>query len=146
MVATGQDGASRATAWLAAPGMEPEPLAPVDLSDRTVHVCSGDDSGWDLELAFPDPIELHGLQPAGMHTPTSRDPREVVCRATDVVARLRLSRDTVCVSGLLASTDCVPRPDPRAAAVPRDRRGSAIVATVLAPGSRLTLRCAERGP
>lgn len=63
---------------------EPEPLAPVDLSGRSVSPCTGDDEGWQVEWPYAGALEVQlGAAPAAaLQTP---------------FVSLRLSRDHACV-------------------------------------------------
>jgi hypothetical protein len=71
---------------------DPEPLAPVDLSDRTVGLCTGDDGGWELETAFPGSIDLA----VGTSWRT---------RVQGALARLRVSRTTACIDDVFGAAD-----------------------------------------
>jgi hypothetical protein len=63
---------------------EPEPLAPADLSDRPLTLCSGDDSGWVVDLPFAGPVRMK-IGPT-WEAPTQNN-----------VVRLRLARGRACV-------------------------------------------------
>jgi hypothetical protein len=39
---------------------EPEPLAPVDFSGRTLSSCSGDDAGWQFDVPYAGTVEVQG--------------------------------------------------------------------------------------
>jgi hypothetical protein len=39
---------------------EPEPLAPVDFSGRTLSPCSGDDAGWQFDVPYAGTVEVQG--------------------------------------------------------------------------------------
>ncbi|HEY8086607.1 MAG TPA: hypothetical protein VIF09_02140, partial [Polyangiaceae bacterium] len=86
---------SGATRWVSAVDLEtgavgePEPLAPVDLSDRAVSLCTGDDTGWELDLPYPGRITLADA--------TSN--RFVLQQP---FARVRLSSQRVCVERIAA--------------------------------------------
>jgi hypothetical protein len=71
---------------------EPEPLAPVDLTDRGVTVCSGDDTGWEADLPYPGTVVLDGA-------PKWRT------QLQSPLARMRLSRERACVERLTATVD-----------------------------------------
>ena len=126
--------------WTAAINLEagtvgtPEPLAPADLSDRIVSICTGDDSGWELDLPYPGTVHLRV------------GPRwESTMQAP--VARMRLSRERACLDRIVGTLSfgeggpeelsgwgaSAPRPGGTA------RR---LDATVLATRARYTLRCA----
>jgi hypothetical protein len=71
---------------------DPESLAPADLSDRTVAPCTGDDAGWELDVAYPGAIDL-------------RVGQAWASRLQGVLARLRLSRAAACIAGVFATAD-----------------------------------------
>ena len=81
---------------------DPEPLAPADLSDRTVAACSGDDAGWELEASYPGTVDVR----VGSNSAS---------RVQGTLARLRLSRAAACVDGVFGSAESgdskVPRAD-----------------------------------
>ena len=82
--------------WIASVDVEsssvstPEPLAPSDLSDRTVSICTGDDTGWEVDLPYPGAVRLR----IGTRW-------ESTLQAP--VARMRLSREGACVDRVLGS-------------------------------------------
>jgi hypothetical protein len=144
--------------WLAAVDLEshsiaaPEPLAPTDLSDRSVSFCAGDDDGWVIDLPYPGAVRLHlagGLEPA----------------LEGSFGRMRLSHERACVERVLGSVAdhllpgvrmpnslarATPGATPATPATPAsgstaDKRS--IEASVLSGALRYTLRCTERrGP
>jgi hypothetical protein len=69
---------------------DPEPLAPADLSDRTVATCTGDDAGWELEASYPGTVDV-------------RVGSAWASRLQGTLARLRLSRTAACVDSLFGS-------------------------------------------
>ncbi len=71
---------------------DPEPLAPADLSDRTVAPCTGDDAGWELEASYPGAVDV-------------RVGHAWASRLQGAFARLRLSRGAACIDGLFATAD-----------------------------------------
>jgi hypothetical protein len=116
----------------------PEPIAPIELSDRTVSLCTGDDAGWELDVPYPGPVRLH----VGARW-------ESTLQAA--VARMRLSRDRACVERVLGSIDAYGASAPEALteasynAVPRGREAiRTIAASVLSARTRHELRCSER--
>jgi hypothetical protein len=135
----GQPDALRGTTtrWVAGIDLEsgavsdPEALAPTDLSDREVSLCSGDDTGWSVDLPYSGAVRVHGGGPTGMSLQST-------------FARLRLTRDHACIDRVLGSTDVypegfagttspAPRPDART-----------VDATVIAGRTRYSLRCSKR--
>ncbi len=121
---------------------DPEPLAPADLSDRTVAACSSDDAGWELEANYPGTLDVH----VGSAWTS---------RVQAAVARLRLSRTAACIDGVFGSADYAP--DPKggradgAARGARGQDGSAgvprnIAATVFGERARARLRCRVVSP
>jgi hypothetical protein len=66
---------------------EPVPLAPVDLADRAVATCTGDDGGWQVDLPYPGRITLAA----------SSKTQSVLQQP---LARVRLSSQGVCVERL----------------------------------------------
>jgi hypothetical protein len=63
---------------------EPEPLAPADLSDRPLTVCTGDDAGWVVDLPFSGPARVK-------IGPTWEAPTQ------NTVVRVRLARGRACI-------------------------------------------------
>jgi hypothetical protein len=121
------------------------PLAPVDLSDRTITACSGDDAGWELDASLPGTADVR------IGTTTTR--------LQGVLARLRLSRATACVSGIFGSADALaarlegPAPAPRgAAAVPAAAHtlnatsNATLNATMIGEHGRVRLQCRVVSP
>jgi hypothetical protein len=91
----GERGA--AMRWIVAIDLEsgvasdPEPLAPVDLSDRAVSICTGEDSGWVIDVPYPGALRLHGVHLEGpLGAP---------------LARMRLTRDRACLEHLFGNLD-----------------------------------------
>jgi hypothetical protein len=116
----------------------PEPLAPVDLSDRTVSLCTGDDAGWEVDLPYPGTMRLH------------IGPRwDSVLGAP--LARMRVSHDRACVERVLGSVDgsttapsgALARATYRSAPGGRDG-GRAIEVSVFSARVRHALRCTGR--
>jgi hypothetical protein len=116
----------------------PEPLAPVDLSDRAVSLCTGDDAGWELDVAYPGEVRLHvgGRWESALKGP---------------VARMRLSRDRACVERVLGSIDAYGAAAPDALTDSPNNstwRGRemarTIAASVLSARTRYALRCTQR--
>jgi hypothetical protein len=129
--------------WLGAVDLEsnavatPEPLAPVDLSDRAVSLCTGDDDGWVVDLPYPGAIRIH----MGSGWESQLD---------GSFARMRLSREKACierVEGLAAD-----RPPGLTGSLTTSlvaRRASvadtrSIEASVVTSGSRYALRCVRK--
>ncbi|HEY8040465.1 MAG TPA: hypothetical protein VIF15_11755, partial [Polyangiaceae bacterium] len=100
LVVDGQPDAERGTTmrWVVGVDLDsgavgdPEPLAPVDLSGRTVTACAGDDAGWQVDLPYPGTIRVRS---APAWSAVLQSP----------VARLRLSRERACVERVLGSVD-----------------------------------------
>ncbi len=114
---------------------DPEPLAPADLSDRTVAACSGDDAGWELEASYPGTVDLHVGSTWGS-------------RVQGTLTRLRLSRTAACVDGVFASADSADSKGTHADDAASAARGQAgiagartFAATVVGDHSRARLRC-----
>ncbi|HEX4448393.1 MAG TPA: hypothetical protein VH044_16725, partial [Polyangiaceae bacterium] len=82
---------------------DPELLAPADLSDRAIGACTGDDSGWEVEAAFPGTIEL---RVAGAWR----------SRLQGGFARMRIGRKSACIDDAFGSGE---------SGDPRSPRGSA---------------------
>jgi hypothetical protein len=142
LVVDGQRDELRAVTqrWLAAVDLEsnsvraPEPLAPTDLSDRAVSLCTGDDDGWLVDLPYPGTVRLR----ASSGWETSLD---------GSFARMRLSSERACVERLLGSVSDRPVLSTSTSAA----RGRASVAesrsievSVLSGGVRYALRCTRR--
>ncbi len=127
---------------------DPQPLAPVDLADRPVTLCAGedagDDDGWELEAPYPGAVVLR----LGTRWTASLQ---------SVVARMRVSTDRACVERVAGSVDAYASA-PAGALVRSDpamgplRPGGddlltakrTIVASVLSARSRYALRCSAR--
>ncbi len=116
----------------------PEPLAPVDLSDRAISTCTGDDPGWELDVPYPGAVRLRiGAQwEATLMAP---------------LARMRISRLRACVERLLGTTDgygsSAPDAltDPAYGSAPRDRETTrAVPVSVFSAKMRHGLRCWSR--
>jgi hypothetical protein len=116
---------------------DPEPLAPGDLSDRTVAVCSGDDAGWEVEANYPGTVDVR----VGSAWAT---------RLQGTLARLRLSRTAACVDGIFGSADSQGAHGDGALAAHVPGAGADIVrslgATVLGEHGRARLRCGVVSP
>jgi hypothetical protein len=119
---------------------EPQPLAPADLSDRKVSICTGDDAGWEVDVPYPGTVTV---RPSGGKVLTIQG----------AVARLRLSREHACVEHVqgvidpFASqpTEGLARPGGATVTtppVPRDAR--TIDVSVMSARTRLPLRCTRR--
>jgi hypothetical protein len=106
---------------------DPEPLAPVDLSDRDVSLCTGDDGGWALDAPYPGAVRLHGA--AGGEGALE-----------SVLARFRLTRDRACVERLMGSSATPPELSP--ALTRTDQR--TIDVSVLSARTRVAVRCSKR--
>jgi hypothetical protein len=117
---------------------EAESLGPADLSDRSVSACPGDDSGWLVELPYPGQAALR----TGVYSSTLQIP----------FVRMRLSRDTACVTRIMASIEPwaarPPEPLTRSSSVslPRPAPGTAagkssIEASILSARTRYALEC-----
>jgi hypothetical protein len=117
---------------------DPEPLAPGDLSDRTVAVCTGDDAGWEVEANYPGTVDV-------------RVRSAWATRLQGTLARLRLSRTGACVDGIFGSADAQgAHGDGALAAARGPAPGAEIVrslgATVLGEHGRARLRCSVVSP
>lgn len=115
---------------------DPEPLAPVDLSDRRVTACTGDDAGWSLDVPYPAAVRVHG-------------PPSIDASMSAPFARLRLSREKACVERLMGSLEgTTPVAGGRGVTLPlAQRRGSdarTIDVSVLSARARYPLRCTLR--
>jgi len=137
--------AGTVTRWVAGVDVEsgsvgtPEPLAPVDLSDRSVGACTGDDTGWEVDVPYPGQVRLRvsGLPESSLQA---------------AVARVVLSPDRACVErvrGALALADGSPPDALTKLSRSRTPRSREIVRTVstsvlVAHAQRFALRCAVR--
>jgi hypothetical protein len=74
---------------------EPTALAPVDLADRSVALCTGDDGGWQVDVPYPGHVTLH----AGA--------RETSLEYS--LARLRLSSRRACLERMAGSVPSLPQ-------------------------------------
>ena len=112
---------------------EPEPLAAVDLSDRPVAVCTGEDTGgWELDLPYPGAIR--------MRIGTAFD-----SPVQSAMARVRVSRERACVDRVLGTIDGEASSPPAAlTALPRRAPGEArtLEASIFSAHQRYALRCA----
>jgi hypothetical protein len=143
LVAEGQPGSEHGPFfWISSVDLEtgdvgdPEPLAPLDLSDRSVAPCAGDDGGWEIELPYPGAIEARvgGLGSSVLQS---------------TLARMKVSRTHACVEYLLSSAD----PSESAAfdaslhapaGLPSLPSVRTIDVSVLSSGTRIPLRCSVR--
>jgi hypothetical protein len=146
LVVDGQTDALRGTTprWIAGIDLEsnsvasPEPLAPVDLSDRAVSLCTGDDDGWEVDLPYPGAVRLHV---APDWEATLQSP----------VARMQLSHDRACIERVLGSVDSYSSAATEVLtklSVPTSPRSHQLVhtvdASVVARRIRFALRCSAR--
>jgi hypothetical protein len=99
----------------------------VDLADRDVSLCTGDDGGWSLDAPYPGAVRLHGA--AGGEGALE-----------GVMARFRLTRDRACVERLMGSSATAPELSP--APTRSDMR--TIDVSVLSGRTRVAVRCAKR--
>jgi hypothetical protein len=147
LVVEGQPEADRGVwLWVAAIDSEtgtigdPMPLAPLDLSDRPIAVCSGDEPGWQLELPYPGLVEVDvhgGRWSTTLHTPA---------------ARLRLSSERACLDGIVGAADsaasaAIDRLDSLPRFVSPSRLAGAVAAidaSVFVAHRRLSVRCWRR--
>ena len=100
LVVDGQPDSQHETVWRWVLGIdlesgaiaEPEPLAPKELNDRAISLCTGDDGGWVVELPYPGQVRFqvggHGEFP--IHS---------------AIARMRISRERACVERMFGSAD-----------------------------------------
>jgi hypothetical protein len=137
-----EEGAGTAMRWVVGIDLEtgvvgePEPLAPVDFSDRAVSLCTGDDTGWDLDVPYPGDVRIR-IRP-GWET-TLKSP----------LARMRVTRDRVCVKMVLGSVDAYGTSAAEALWMPRRSAEPTanlrtIDVSVLSAKTRYALRCARR--
>jgi len=112
-----------------------EPLAPADLSDRAVSICSGDDGGWEVDLPYPSAVKLRTSNgwSAGLQS---------------TMARMRISSDHACVERLLGSADAFATTEPSSPGgalrsnPPLGARS--VEVSLLAARTRTLLRCWRR--
>jgi len=115
---------------------EPERLAPADFSDRTVSLCTGDDTGWELDAPYSADVRIH-IGPAWETTLKS------------ALARMRVTRDRACVKMAFGSVDAYGASAaealwmPRRSAVPSANYRT-IDVSVLSAKTRYALRCGKR--
>ncbi len=136
----GQPDALRGTTtrWVAGIDLEsggisdPEPLAPTDLSDREVSFCTGDDTGWSVDVPYATGVRVHGAA-AG-----------VGVSLQSTFARLRLTRDHACIERVLGSTDASAEGLAAVAAAALRPDARTVDATVIAGHTRYSLRCSKR--
>ncbi len=112
---------------------DPEPLAPADLSDRTVAGCTGDDAGWEIEASYPGTVDV-------------RVGSAWASRLQGVLARLRLSRTAACVDGVFGSADSQTAHPESAPPAPRPQVARTLGATVVRDQGRVQLRCRVASP
>jgi hypothetical protein len=99
LVATAQDPDRGSMLWVSRLDLDgrsfgdPEPLAPVDLSDRTVVACSGDDTGWEVQTPFPGVVDVRA----------SAGGDDWSARLQGPMARLRLTPTGACVDRVFGS-------------------------------------------
>jgi hypothetical protein len=119
---------------------EPQPLAPADLSDRKVSLCTGDDAGWEVDVPYPGTVTV---RPSGGKVLTLQAP----------VARLRLSRDHACVERMQGAidpfgtqpTEGLARPGNGSGTVASQLRDARTIdVSLLSARTRLPLRCTRR--
>jgi hypothetical protein len=117
----------------------PEPLAPVDLSDRSVAPCTGDDGGWEVDLPYPGEVRLHvGARPESpLQAPVAR---MIVSRERACLERVRGSLSLPDGSPPDALTKLSSSTPPRLHEVVRTVDASILVAHA----RRYALRCAVR--
>jgi hypothetical protein len=116
---------------------DPEALAPLDLSDRTVGACTDDDAGWRVDLLYPGAVVLNA-------TPRWR------VSAQSPLARMRLSRDGACVERLATivegygtTTRAMAEPAP-AVELPGPHGSRLVDVAVFSGRTRLSLQCSVR--
>jgi len=116
---------------------EPEPLAAVDLSDRAVALCTGEDSGWELDVPYAGAVTVHS-------------PPQWQASLQSPLARVRLSRERACLAHLAGTLDTYAAIAPEA--LSRAARGPAAVThearaldvAVFSAKMRYALRCSVR--
>lgn len=132
VVVDGQPAATRyATAirWIAPVDLEtgaasdPEAVGPIDLADRTLAPCRGDEPGWTLDVPWSPAVRLE--------TATSST------SLRNVLARLRLAPTHACVERLSGTGDI----EARAGKV---TDAATVEVSVLSGNTRNVLRCAAR--
>jgi len=145
LVVDGQGGSDPGTPmrWVVAVDLdsgavgEPEPLAAVDLSDRTVALCTGEDAGWELDVPYPGTVTVHS-------------PPQWQASLQSPLARVRLSRERACLAHLAGTLDTYAAIAPEA--LSRAPRGPAAVThearaldvAVFSAKMRYALRCSAR--
>ncbi|HEY1696794.1 MAG TPA: hypothetical protein VGG39_31755 [Polyangiaceae bacterium] len=78
---------------------EPEELAPFDLSDRSIAFCTGDDSGWQVDLPYPGTVRIeNGTRGDYLFQ--------------NALARMRLSTRRACVERLAGAMQALPQDAP----------------------------------
>ncbi len=107
---------------------EPEPLAPVDLSGRSVVPCTGDDEGWQVGWPYQGTVEvqLGGAPPSTLQTP---------------FAALRLSRDRACVERVAGFTGDDLLQGAISAPPARLPGGRSVEVSIVSGRARIPLRC-----
>jgi hypothetical protein len=140
LVVDGQPDTERGTTmrWVVGIDLEsgvvgdPEPLAPVDFSDRDVSFCTGDDGGWVLDVPYPGAVHVH-----------SASGTEAALQS--VLARMRLTRDHACLERALGSTEAPPEAFTAPAGSPRPRPETRTIDVgVLSGRIRTSVRCSRR--
>ena len=124
---------------------DPEPLAPVDLSDRAVTFCKGEDSGWQVDLPYLGPILMHaGIEVAGGAAEPARPGAPVARAGVRGAARGR--------RGLRRGKRAQPA-DPRLARtgrdgtrVARDRRHRVVGADAVRPSMHAAVEASRHPP
>jgi hypothetical protein len=115
---------------------DPEPLAPAELADRAVTLCSGEEPGWDVDLPFMGAVLV-------------QIPPRWASNLQSPLARVRLSREHACALRATGSVDAYAAAAPDALVhplAPSARRGDArtLEVSVMSARTRFSLRCWAR--
>jgi hypothetical protein len=114
---------------------QPEPLAPTELSDRPVTLCSGDDAGWVVDLPFSGQVSLK----VGAVW-------EAQAQSSNV--RLRLSRGRACVEHVFGTFQqyggTAPEMLTKSPRLPARPDARTVEVSLLSSNMRYPLRCVQR--
>jgi hypothetical protein len=137
LVVDGKPGLDRSAPprWVVAIDLEsgalsdPEPLAPVDLSDSATAVCTGDDAGWLVDLPYTGPVRVHvgSAWTVGLQYPA---------------VRVRLSHASACLERVSGTTSDAQAVDVLTRPGNAHTDARAVDASIFASRVRYGLRCA----